>query len=311
MLRLVYRSYGGENWKGRPSFYSKRRALMSFVRAVEQVGSDVEVLFVNDGPVAPEIIEVQRSLGRIIELPRLGLRGSYVFGLRLPVIMGWPDDDVVWYGEDDYLYRPEALARLASAATALPEADYFALYGFPPGSEPEGTEAPTLPRGWRGSVAGVVDGVRWERILSTTSSFGGRAGALRADYGIFRFCMVPHKNMLRDHDTCVVVQGYEPHDYAHLARSVVEPGGRSRKEWARDTSLVPFLLATNLRAHRKLANRRLFVAASPNLATHMELGLLSPGHDWAAVAADVDDWEAGRHDRGVHLDTVPTAITLA
>lgn len=289
MLRLVYRSYGGENWKNRPAYYGKRLALQSFLRAVEQVPGPCEVLFVNDGPVPREILDLQNPAGTVVELPGVGLRGSYVFALRTPEIMGWADDDLVWFSEDDYLYRPDALANLAAAADAMPEADYFALYGFVHGQLPD-AEMPPRPRGWRPAVVGTVDGVRWERILSTTSSFGGRAAAIRADYGVFRFCMVPHKNMFRDHDTCVVVQGFEPHPYDQLLRSVVTPAGRSAKEWARDASLLPFLVATNLRAHRRLVNRRLFVAAVPNLATHLEADKIAPGTDWERVAADVEAW---------------------
>jgi len=304
MLRLVYRSYGGENLKNRPAFYGKRVALLSFLRAVEQVKDQAEVLFVNDGPVPAELAELQRQAGRIVELPEVGLRGSYVFSLRAPTILGWPDDDLVWFSEDDYLYRPEAFTNLIGAAAAMPEADYFALYGFVHGQLPD-ADMPARPRGWRPAVAGSVDGVRWERILSTTSSFGGRVSAITADRGIFRFCMVPHKNMFRDHDTCVVVQGFEPHPYGVLARSLVTLGGRSPLRWARDVSLLPFLVATNLRAHRRLVNRRLFVAAVPNLATHLEADKLAPDTDWAQVAADADRWGGTRSGAPAATDDAP------
>jgi hypothetical protein len=214
-----------------------------------------------------------------------------VFALRTPQILGWPDDDLVWFAEDDYLYRPDALTHLVAAARDIPQADYFALYGFVHGRVPD-EMVPEQPRDWLPTVAGEVDGVRWERILSTTSTFGGRVSAINADQGVFRFCMVPHKNMFRDHDTCVVLQGFEPHQYRTLARSLVTLQGRSPKEWVRDAGLLPFLVATNLRAHRRPPNRRLFVAAVPNLASHLEGDKLADGTDWAAVAADVERWAA-------------------
>ena len=49
-LRLVYRLYGGENLKRRPSFYSKKTSMASFLHAAEAASADV-VTFV-DGPVA-------------------------------------------------------------------------------------------------------------------------------------------------------------------------------------------------------------------------------------------------------------------
>jgi hypothetical protein len=293
MLRLVYRSYGGENLKNRPPYYGKRLALLSFLRAVQPVRDTAEVVFVNDGPVSPEIAELQAGAGRVLELPGVGLRGSYLFALRLPKTLGWSDDDLVWFSEDDYLYRPEALANLVAAAQALPEADYFALFGATPTHVPDAV-LPLPPRGWRYTVAGEVDGVRWERILSTTSSFGGRVAAIKADLGIFKFCMVPHKNMFRDHDTCVVVQGFEPHPYAELARALVLRGDRTARQWVRDTVMLPFLVATNLRAHRRPANRRLFVAAVPNQVTHLEVGSVAVGTDWEQVAAEVQRWAGDR-----------------
>jgi hypothetical protein len=40
-LRLVYRSYGGENTKRRPHYYSKVLTLTSFVQAAQRVpGAD-------------------------------------------------------------------------------------------------------------------------------------------------------------------------------------------------------------------------------------------------------------------------------
>jgi hypothetical protein len=295
MLRLVYRSYGGENWKNRPPFYSKRLALASFLRALEalvavqEISSDVEVLFVNDGPVPDELADLMRPAGKILQLPGVGMRRSYSFGVRLPELRGWADDDLVWYSEDDYLYHPDAFVRLVGAAEALPEADYFALYGLRPEELPPGL-APRLPRGWTPEPGTVVAGQQWRPLLSTASTFGARAGALKRDAGIFRFCMVPHRSMYRDHDTCVVVQGYEPHGYAEQLRNLAFLAPGSVRERVRGAWLAPFLLATNLRSHRRRDNRRLYLAARPCLAAHLEIGQLPPNRDWEQVAKDVEEW---------------------
>ena len=47
-LRIIYRSYGGENMKDRPPYYGKTLALQSLLRAAEAV--DADILFMNDGP---------------------------------------------------------------------------------------------------------------------------------------------------------------------------------------------------------------------------------------------------------------------
>ncbi|HEY6798304.1 MAG TPA: glycosyltransferase [Kineosporiaceae bacterium] len=291
MLHLVYRAYGGQNMKNRPSFFSKKLGLQSFLRAAAETRDQSEIIFVNDGPMPDDLLELMRPHGRIIQLPGVGMRRSYVFSLQMPQRLNWADGDVVWYSEDDYLYRPEAFTRLIAAAEAMPEVDYFALYGgySPEEADPDG---PPEPRNWWAPSPAMVDGQEWRRLLSTASTFGGRAKALREDYRIFRFCMIPHKTMYRDHDTAVAIQGFEPHHYGPLLRQLAGLEGESAKERVRNASLAPFLLATNLRSHRRPSRRRLYLAAKPCLAAHMEIGQLSPGADWEQVARDIQNLDA-------------------
>jgi hypothetical protein len=295
-LRLVFRSYGPENRKGRPDYYSKLTCLVSFVRAAEPTGASL--VFINNGPVPDDRTAVMRaSAGEIVHLPGLGMQQSYLTALRHAIGQEWDPEDVVYFSEDDYLYHPDALTRLEQAARALPEVDYFALYAGTPGRVPEGdpTPRPGFPRGWRDLRPWDVDGQDWTRVRSTAATFGGRVGALTEDYGIFRFCTVPHRTMFRDEDTHLLLQGFEPYPYRRLLADAL---GRSTaatpRDRFRDAALAPFRLATNLRAHRRPERRRLLVGAAPNLAAHLELGHITPGRDWAAVARDAGDWGVAR-----------------
>ena len=58
MLHVVYRSYGGENAKGRPPYYSKLLALTSMVRAAELAGEHVHLVFLNDGTIPADRLAV-------------------------------------------------------------------------------------------------------------------------------------------------------------------------------------------------------------------------------------------------------------
>jgi hypothetical protein len=73
MLHVVYRSYGGENAKSRPPFYSKLLALASLLCALEEADGAIEVLFINDGPVPIDRLELMRSKGEVVQLPGVGL----------------------------------------------------------------------------------------------------------------------------------------------------------------------------------------------------------------------------------------------
>jgi hypothetical protein len=293
-VRVVYRSHGGENAKDRPTYYSKLLGLVSLLRAAEEV--DTEIVFVNDGPIPEDRYRLMRAAGTTVPLPGVGMRGSYRSALQVATSGRWQDDDVVWFSEDDYLYLPTALPALDQAATSIPEAEYFALYASTPARPamlPD--EGPAhRPSGWRDLAPWHVDGQPWVRIYSTTSSFGARIGALSQDLGVFRFCMVPHRRMLRDHDTCLVLQGFEPYSYADVLLEAVGRSSGGPRERLREAVLAPFRLATNLRAHRRPSRRRLMLAADPNLATHMEAGLLAEGHDWATVAAETREWGLSR-----------------
>jgi hypothetical protein len=52
----------------------------------------------------------------------------------------------------------------------------------------------------------------------------------------------------------------------------------------RTVVLVPFKATMNLRARRRPGNRHTLMAASPNLATHLETDYIASGRDWEEVA---------------------------
>lgn len=293
-LRIVYRSYGGDNAKDRPAYYGKPLALRSLLRAADAV--DCEIVFLNDGPVSEEVLDLMRGRGEIVELPGLGLFGSLMAALRLPSERGWADDDVVYFCEDDYLHTADALVRL-QAATGRLAADYFALYGTLPAERAAGRvsdPAHVQPRGWRPAEVAVGD-QQWVRVLGTTSTFGVRVAALRADLSIVRQARIPHRNMYRDWDVSLAYQGFEPYAWGGLLRDLVllTPAG-SLRERVRTAVLAPFRMAMNLRSHRRTGNRHVLMAASPNLATHLETEFLATGRDWEQVARETREWAEAR-----------------
>lgn len=288
-IRVIYRSYGGSNSKDRPEYYSKELALRSLLRAADAIGC--EILFLNDGPMPEDILSIMRGRGEIVTLPGVGLFGSVTAAMQLPLDRGWDDETVVYFCEDDYLHTADALEHLQRAATEI-DADYFALYGTLPEERAKGQVSdPThrQPRGWM-PMERTIGEQKWVRVLGTTSTFGGRVRALRKDMSIVRQAKVPHKNMFRDWDVSLAYQGFRPYHWGDLGRDAVlaRPGGL--KDRVRTAVLVPFKAAMNLRSHRRPGNRHVLVAASPNLATHLETEYLATGRDWEEVARDTEEW---------------------
>jgi hypothetical protein len=295
-LHVVYRSHGGENAKDRPRFYSKLLTLASLVRAAEEAGQPVDLVFLNDGPIPAERLDLMRAAGEVVPRSRLGFRGSYLAGLALPLDRGWPGEDLVWFGEDDYLYRPTALRDLLAAAEAIPEAAYLALYASIGHRPPEGGQQPgyaPVPARWRPSAPVPVNGHPWRRGLSTTWTFGVRMGALREDRPILALSVYTGLAGC-DHAMCLLYQGFRPFPWRSLGRDLrlAGPGGMVRR--AKRLAIVPVRAAFNVWSYRRAGRGRLLFAADPALATHLESGHLALGSDWQAVAEDTAAWAAER-----------------
>ena len=290
-LHLVYRSYGGENTKRRPPYYSKLLTLRSFIRASERV-PDADVVFVNDGPVPEDRLGLMMAAGRLISMgdAPAGMRASYVFALDLPDRDSWAADDVVMFLEDDYLFTADAFVALVEAIN-VPSIDYFSLYGErPDATSVEDRHRFAVPAGWHPQPDVVtVNGRTWFNQPSITSTFGARVGALRADRDIFEQCMRPFRRRFLDHETFLMVQGAIPyHGWEHVSGLPrdFEPSFRGI---VRAVVLVPYRFAINRRARRQLRPHLLY-AVTPNEATHLEYPVISGDRDWEVVAREVWNW---------------------
>lgn len=296
MLRLLYRSYGGENHKGRPAFYSKLLSLASFLRAAESAGA--EVVFLNDGPIPAQRLDLMRGRGEVVALPGgpVGMRTSYATALELPMHRGWDDEDVAYFSEDDYLHHVDAFSQLQRAADDIPAAGYFALYGSTP-SYPAYSSGESFvpPRGWRPRADVNVDRRRWVNIPSTASTFGARVGVVRADLGIFKQGMLPYRTRYLDHETCLVYQGHRPFSPTDVLCGPADTrSGFGLRGIAVNAALAPFRFAFNARALTRRRSPHLLYASEPNLACHLETAFMAPGVDWEEQAVDTRAWAAAR-----------------
>lgn len=295
-MHIVYRIYGGENLKGRPSYYSKRTSLASALLAAER--ADAHVVILADGPISDDLRALASRRARIVGIPGgpVGMRRSFMAGLRYPDVAGWPDDDFVYFCEDDYLHDPDALVELKAAAEKLDCAHYFALYAAIPGDPAVGRDMPyRAPTYWRSERDFTVGTTRWVNVPNTTSTFGARVGSLREDIGIFRQAMVPHPRRYLDYEMFLVTQGQYPYSLPELF--IDHPYARFRtglKAFAANSVFTPFRIAYQLRALTRRRNPHLLYAASPNLASHMESDFLAPGADWALIANRADEWADSR-----------------
>ena len=273
MLHAIYRSTGKVNTKPRPAGFSKRESLESFLSAWDAAG---DLLFLNDGPVPEAQLELMEASGRVVVRSAADAMGAYVAAMDLALEQSWPDDDLVYFGEDDYLYRPDTFAALAAAAEALPQADHFAPYATightMPNGEPlhEGLRRPRLG----GEALATVDGVTWHRATSHTVSYAIRVGALRADRPLHLLAL--RAGGAWDHAFCLACQGRQP----FTVRELLDPlPGAPLPRRAKVTLWRLAMSAVALR--RRVRGTHVIAAPRPALASHMEVGLMAAGSDWA------------------------------
>ncbi len=291
--RLVYRSYGGENFKQRPGYYSKLLTLTSFVRAASQL-SQPDIIFFNDGPVPADRLAIMERFGRVVQLAETaqGMRTSYRAALLLSRTEPWSDDDVVSYVEDDYLFTEDAFLALDDAALELPEASYFALYGTRPDlSDPDMWIEHSLPRRWAPAPDRTAGGRVWFNRCSIASTFSARVGALRTDLPVFLACLGPFRKRYLDHETCLIYQGYVPYHGRELLLGLPGDFVPSLRGVLRTAFLLPYRIRLNQLARRRRTANLLYVLI-PNEATHLEHPVMSPDQDWQAVAFEVTRWAA-------------------
>lgn len=309
-IHLVLRSYGGENRKNRPGYYSKLLALTSFVRATSMV-PDADVIFLNDGPVPAEHLALMEQFGQVVSMPDgpAGMRATYWYAVTLPQRHPeWDDEDIVSLNEDDYLFRSDAFEVLEDAAAEIGQAGYFSVYGERPDYDSPTVRADfALPHGWVPAADQVVAGRTWFNQPGITSTFSGRAGALRRDAALFRHCMIPFRQRFLDHETCLMYQGFVPYRGWDLIAGLpgdFDPGVRGV---VRTVFLIPFRLAMNVHALIR-RERHLLYCLTPNEATHLDLPVISPDHDWAAEALTVQQWAA---EQGLESIAATLAESLA
>jgi hypothetical protein len=271
VLHAVYRSTAKVNAKPRPPGFSKLASLESFLAAWPDHG---DLFFLNDGPVPAEQLELMQAAGEVTIRPATDAMGAYWTALELALEQGWADEDLVYFGEDDYLYRAETFTALQHAAEALPHVAHFAPYATightMPNGEPlhGGLKRPRL----RPVELAELDGVVWHHATSHTVSYAIRVRALREDRALHRLTL--KASGAWDHTMCLACQGIVPYTPRELIEPLRAPTGAPV---SRRTKIVLWRVVLSALALRRRRRPHVIAAPSPALASHMEVGLTAVG----------------------------------
>jgi hypothetical protein len=273
-LHTIYRTTGSENRKARPAWYSKALALESYLGSLAAVSDRGDVVFVVDGPMADGELTRLRDTGEVVQLDGVGNSSSYRWALGIAFDRtGWTDDDLVYFAEDDYLYRPAALPALCAAARDLSAAAFFTPYDAPDYYD---HPAHDRYRARHERDRWDVDRIAWRAVRSTTMTYAARLGALRQVTPLH--VLGTRGRYPRDFD---IWSGTLTYAYRYrLARSLPYSPRTTPVRGPR-----PGLAADARAAFGRPPG--LLIAPEAPLATHGESDWLTPGADWAEIAAEL------------------------
>ncbi|HVZ41189.1 MAG TPA: hypothetical protein VHI13_18055 [Candidatus Kapabacteria bacterium] len=182
-LYVLYRATGGDNPKNRPSYYSKMLCLKSFLRAFARVQHTASIVFFNDGPMPENRLAIERAWGEVVALAGIGNSPSYRVALSRALTL--PEDAIVYFAEDDYLYTEAALERMLLAFEEIPRADYVTLFDH----RDRYIRTDDSRRGYSRVFIGA--GMHWRTVESTCMTFGARVSRLKRDAWIHRLGTAP------------------------------------------------------------------------------------------------------------------------
>jgi hypothetical protein len=311
-LRVLHRSYGGDNTKPRPEYYSKLLALAALLRAADALDVAPELVFINDGPMPDERLRVMERFGEVRSVRRGGSdTNSYREMLADENARTGQPDDLIWLAEDDYLYVPDALRQLVIGAAAT-RADYFTLYGARAiDAERSGRTAVIRPEPAAEGTGQTVEvgDVAWYRAASTTSTFGITRRALTEDVGLLRHFSLTGGAW--DSATCKAIQGFAPFSVQRLRRDFLPFGEVPPALWPKSVVRGALRVASIPLSIRSRQRRRALLGSDPELIIHMEapddppraLSARTQKIDWAAVADETAEWA---NDHGIPV-VIPAA----
>jgi hypothetical protein len=284
LLHVLYRTHAGSNSKPRPSWYDRRTAWDSLRASLAEVpGATVTVVV--DGSLPPELTGVLGPQDRQVVVRGGHASSSFrrALGVAGQLAAQAHEETLFWFAEDDHLYRPEAMSSLLAAASAVPAADYLALHtpddtawhATHP-SQPD-RQVPELPGGPVRAGAAT-----WHRVPKTTSTFGVRASALRAD----RLLLDLGSRVGAPFDTATwhALQGLQPFPWRHVLADL-DPAPSVRG--VVKVAAKPVMRAVFDVVSWQVDRRRVLIAPAEDLAVHMELDQVADGSAWGDLARAV------------------------
>src|SRR6185312_15403774 len=191
MMHIIYRACTADKISTRPRYYSKPICLRTLLGAARQAEIGRFVL-IFDGLEESEVIDECLLGYPATELRRLyavGNTASFMAAYELAV--SFPDDDIIYFVEDDYLHTELSLVKLGAAFDDIREADYVTLYDHPVRYLAE--YAGGIDISHRDTRMFIAGGHHWRSQESTCMTFASRVSTLKEDRTLFERHLAGHE----------------------------------------------------------------------------------------------------------------------
>ena len=266
-LTIALRVYPGINKV--PAFYSEDKlklfglSLRSLASGLEGVDYRVVVILDNCPREYEELVAATLPQGSYELLPKPGIGNYGTYELQID-LLSESESEFVFFGEDDYLYRPGAFAQALAFMRSSEAPDFLSLYDH--------LDYYRLPLHDHPVELTEYGGQHWRSADSTTLSFLTTPEVVRETREVLlsftRGC----------HDAAMWMALTKRHLFnpvraVALYRQAHRYGRWIYRAWQYNFGQVLF------------GRKRRLYAPVPALATHLDEPLLAPGVDWNEVAA--------------------------
>jgi len=184
VIHILYRLLTGENKKGRPEWYSKQRCFFSLFNNVAE-GMDLRV-FLNGGDC--DWLPHEANVAKV-NIPEMSDSCLMVYNEAVQL----PEDDWVYFCEDDYIHVSGALLKLQHCIEDV-KPDLISLYDHP--DRYRDLPQHNLTNGKNDIF--VSRDHHWRTVPSTCMTFGASVRVLKENGDLFRewtyidFELFPH-----------------------------------------------------------------------------------------------------------------------
>lgn len=187
-MKVYYRfSDGGFN-KLKPEYVTKKNCLLNFLKHFHL--ADVEITIIADKVSEETVKWLEEDITSLVGINYIRTNfgyGSQAYIKVLEMATGLPDNEEIYFVEDDYIHREKSFQTLREG---LEIADYVTLYDHPDKYLPrERMGNPLVKDGGEDTKVFVTRSTHWKITNSTPMTFAVRAKTLKQDKEIhYHFC---------------------------------------------------------------------------------------------------------------------------